>query len=244
MSALRPFIPHYRICGLATINLCSSIGLFRAFMFPQKPSGKHRGNIFGWRGKGTAYRKSSFLKTASALAGLRQARPPANGAILLLIASAVRASQQALTARHAPRARGSPSPGSAPASSSRRGQVTRQLRPQRPCSQWLGRIAKICSARDCHPETLTSRSQTPRAVSLGVLGDVAELSSRRGTWPLQDTKRVERLLCFVITSMGTSQPAKLLLLRADHAPICAAFHCVASRNVSVTSSENVVPRQA
>ena len=47
MSALRPFIPQSRICGLATINLCSNIGLFRAFVFPQKPSGKHRGNILG-----------------------------------------------------------------------------------------------------------------------------------------------------------------------------------------------------
>ena len=45
MSALRPFIPHYRIWCPATINLCSKIGLFRAFLFPQKPSGKRWGNI-------------------------------------------------------------------------------------------------------------------------------------------------------------------------------------------------------
>jgi hypothetical protein len=49
----------------------------------------------------------------------------------------------------------------------------------------------------------------------------------------------------LITSMGTSQPCKVApCFGPITLPICAAFHCVASRNVSVTSSENGMSGQA
>ena len=40
---VRPFIPHYRIWCRATINLCSNVGAFLAFVFPRKPSGRRSG---------------------------------------------------------------------------------------------------------------------------------------------------------------------------------------------------------
>ena len=73
MSALGPVIPHYRIWCPTTINLCSNVGLFRAFLFPQKTSGKRWGNILireGQRASGSTMSSKDRRRAAAGSLGL------------------------------------------------------------------------------------------------------------------------------------------------------------------------------